>query len=1329
MSANQWIKSAWVRRTALGVLVLMAAFALFALAMTQAPGRWLVSGLVDGRAIGAAGNVRIEGLSGNMLGRFSIDRLSLHDGDGVWLSAEGVDIRWSPVSLVDGPVQIQTLSIERILVERRPTPQARTTPVGHGRAPELDLHRLSVTHLTLAPGVLGAGSVFAINGTARFAANTIDQLALEMVRLDQAGDRLDMHLARSVQGVINGDFNLTGSPNGPFTTLLQLPGSELALTGTLAGTVAEGAGRLRLTADNHRLGEGQLDWQDNQWTLTSDLDLAMLEALDPRFRSIFRQPQLTASGPLVPRNVETLQLSVADAQLQARRAAADSWSVNARAGEQVLSFWLAGQAEIAALSLEGEYLPGPTRRFDGQILIDGIEHEAARITTLAGTIELALPTAGPRLELDLEARGVGFEAETARHFFTENATFFVRAGRDGSTTQIDTFRIDTGVLTAQGQARIGTRVEALDSRIRISDLSNLSDALAGGAALDIRTSGSDGFALQLDASMVEWPDAYQQLASGLRLETGFVPGPTGWSLRDAVLATNAGEMTLSGLYQTLTDWSITGDGALVLDIDNGQVRGDGVVALAVALTASEAGLSGRAAFTTPELHFAGQSLSTPTLDLRGQMREGLSQLDWGFTSSLGGQPVQLRGTLDLANDHVDVRLASGEIGAWRGTSRLDLDGGAISAELAAAAEPYGHVNLNYSGHSRAVLEGRVEIDARSSALQVDALRLEPAVLRLTGPLSGMAFEGEVQGHYEAPFDFDFIGLLDLANDPARAELNLSGLWGEHRLSSNGPLVLSSEYQALLGVIGIDDGEISFFVSPTRMTANARRAPFSILGLATRLPGLGGQFDAEIALASTHDHWAGYGRVVSTDLHGSDLPDSPHVSVDAAFSVDGTNQLALDLTGETIRLQLVLEDDGSALAGNVRMNGDVETLAALVLPASTTISGGIIANIDIGGSREQPALSGTVDYQDGIVTAASSGTNLHDIAVSLELEGHHVDILTARATDGRTGVITASGEFDLIDGRMDGAVVVDARSVRLVRRSDIQATVSGETRLSADETGWHISGSSNLDRLDLSPAGGGGAPVPDLAVVEINLPAGRKPGPRRVLPISLDYRVTAQNGVLVAGRGFASEWGVDFHATGKASAPQISGEANLIAGTAFLVNRRFVLQRGVVSLDGDLTDAQIDLAARHVRRDLTVDAHVEGLVASPSLTFTSEPELPEDEIFSRLLFDRAATALSPFEAAQMATQLSGHSIIGLVGNLRDLAGVDQLLIGGGDNGELTVTAGRRLGENLYVEVESGLAVELGSTRVEWALTPEISLLSRLSGDTDASVSLRWRREYD
>ncbi|WP_296170396.1 translocation/assembly module TamB domain-containing protein, partial [uncultured Brevundimonas sp.] len=107
--------------------------------------------------------------------------------------------------------------------------------------------------------------------------------------------------------------------------------------------------------------------------------------------------------------------------------------------------------------------------------------------------------------------------------------------------------------------------------------------------------------------------------------------------------------------------------------------------------------------------------------------------------------------------------------------------------------------------------------------------------------------------------------------------------------------------------------------------------------------------------------------------------------------------------------------------------------------------------------------------------------------------------------------------------------------------------------------------------------------------------------------------------------------------------------------------------------------------------------------------------------------RSASQLSGFEAAQLAAgvaSLAGGGGFDVIGNLRELAGLDRLSFGGEASG-LTIAGGRYLRDDLYLEVigggDNGAAVNL-----EWQVRRNLTVSTKFGGE-GASLSIRWRRQ--
>ena len=91
-------RRSWVRRgsvTAAVVLALLAGLAALLRFGALTPfGRSLAEQALDGLNVGGYGRLHVEGLGGDVWRDFTLRRLTIADGHGVWLDAHAVRIRW-----------------------------------------------------------------------------------------------------------------------------------------------------------------------------------------------------------------------------------------------------------------------------------------------------------------------------------------------------------------------------------------------------------------------------------------------------------------------------------------------------------------------------------------------------------------------------------------------------------------------------------------------------------------------------------------------------------------------------------------------------------------------------------------------------------------------------------------------------------------------------------------------------------------------------------------------------------------------------------------------------------------------------------------------------------------------------------------------------------------------------------------------------------------------------------------------------------------------------------------------------------------------------------
>lgn len=128
-----------------------------------------------------------------------------------------------------------------------------------------------------------------------------------------------------------------------------------------------------------------------------------------------------------------------------------------------------------------------------------------------------------------------------------------------------------------------------------------------------------------------------------------------------------------------------------------------------------------------------------------------------------------------------------------------------------------------------------------------------------------------------------------------------------------------------------------------------------------------------------------------------------------------------------------------------------------------------------------------------------------------------------------------------------------------------------------------------------------------------------------------------------------------------------------------------------------------------------------------------PFLPENEVLARILFGTSVGELTAVEAVQLASavySLSNGGGQGILGGIRRAIGVDRLSIEN-DNGReyvTTITGGKYLTNNVYVEVSTAPATGETATSVEIDLTRNLSLVTRRTIDHDNNLSVRWFWDY-
>ncbi len=433
----------------------------------------------------------------------------------------------------------------------------------------------------------------------------------------------------------------------------------------------------------------------------------------------------------------------------------------------------------------------------------------------------------------------------------------------------------------------------------------------------------------------------------------------------------------------------------------------------------------------------------------------------------------------------------------------------------------------------------------------------------------------------------------------------------------------------------------------------------------------------------------------------------------------------------------LPRDG-ALAGQLQWAGDARDIVTLMAFDRVSLQGAIEADITLGGTISAPTVGGALELRGGRYENFTLGTILEELTLRVAPRGSQVTLEMA-GRDPLGGTLAVAGQLDvsrLDDPRFDATATMT--SLLAAQRDDVTATVSGAIRAAGTLDRSTVTGTVTGDRIDLRLVDTLPPSVVELPVVDPALgPTDQAPGTSTDTPsprVALDLVLDLPSRVYVQGRGLDSEWAGRFHVGGSEVAPLVTGQIAPVRGTFDFFGKRFRLGAGQIALgsNGD-DDPVLNLTASHSSDDLVTTVTVTGAASRPEIAFSSQPPLPQEEILSRLLFDRSSAQLDPLQAVQLAQAAATLSGYGGGGGLLDLArstlGVDVLAFAPGAEGELgRLEAGKYLTDRVYLGVEQGAVANSTEATVEVEVTPNVSVRTGVGADQSGKAKVQFKWDY-
>lgn len=1333
------------------------------------PGRGLVTSFVAGKKIGRYGRINVEGVRGDLFDDFTIDRVTVTDANGVWLEARKVHVDWDWWPLVARRFHATRIDAQVIRLIRKPLVEPSTTPP---KPPPIsvDIDRFT-TNVELLQGFSQEYGRWRLTGDARVPRNGAktasvnaysrtrpgDYLRLAATfggRLDQTRINLRAHEAQG--GPIAGALGY--SPDRPFA-------AAAVVNGQIVDAVVRTGDFTPLTVKGRYGPEGS--------RISGYFNFTGSKLLEPFVTRIGRTARFGfATAPDADHD---------GMQGVAWRLMADNINSHASGLISLKDRNAPGgiRLEISTPSLTrlaGARLAGPAAytgvfrgdaaswRLTGAASLIGADLSSYRARRISGPLNIGAKAGRFDVDGDIRATGGSTAGVVGGLLGAEPRIRFTAARHTDGALLLRSVDVRGQALTLTGSgARALNGGLGFRGRGEITDVSRLRHGARGAFSGPITASKGKGAA--------PWRIAFDGRGRGLVVglsELDRLLGPT-----PRLVATGA----LTGGRIAIEDARLTGVKGSATT--RGLIEGDGRLRLALTWTAQgpfgvgpvavDGAMTGDGALTG--------SLARPRADLRAHFDDvaagalKLTQADLILSFRRGDDASDGRVSLTAGSNYGPAR-ASGNFFLGGGRIRLtdvDLNAGGVVAQGAVALSSNipSSADLTFTARPGAFLasgeaDGRVRltegpgddtailvVTGRNVRLAGSAYVIRTLDLNGRGTLDRLPFTLKTDIGGATPVEFDGTGVFSREGKAQSVVLEGSGRVREIAFTTRNPAVIAFAGDGRVARVDLGVGG-GVLLGELRQDSHATllEANLSSVELGSLAPDMRGRITGRVSLRGS----------------GADLSGSANIDMQGVRSIDAPRGLAVNgsvnalLVGNTLRVQAQARDSDAVqasaditlpveasaapfrlavvrtrdMSGEISIQGQIQPIWDLLAGGERSLSGQVNAHATLAGSIAAPRLNGRLDLQQGTFRDSATGVRLEGVTLASRFDDTTGLVEAFSANDGSGGTATGQGRIGLKQGSGSSFQLALTR-FRIIDNDIAQARASGPLTVTRGEHGdITLSGRMAVDeaRIEANPPGVNG--IIRMDVVEINKPGGDIPeaeqNRQRGLQFGVDVSLRAPSGVRVVGRGLNVDMSLDARVTGTIAHPILTGNAGVVRGDYEFGGKRFVFDdRGTVALSTNPELIRLNLQATREDPALTATIRVTGTAAKPEIALTSTPALPQDEILSQVLFGRSASQLSPFQAAQLASgvaALAGGGGFDVIGNLRELAGLDRLSFGG-EASSLTVAGGRYITDDVYLEIigggEGGAAVN-----VEWQVRRNLAISSKFGGQGDASLSIRWRR---
>ncbi|ACT58461.1 translocation/assembly module TamB domain-containing protein [Hirschia baltica] len=1350
-------------------------------------GRGIIEDQLEGRII-AGQQIQIDGFEGDVLGRFKIAKLSIQDTDGEWLNAQNAELKWKPLKLIGKTLYLNSIGIGSIDVSRKPLLPASPekdddeTPssifIKRFVLEEADIPKVSIAQETGLPETRHSLNLSAdIGSTQSYLKLATSTAGLNddgsLIRQDEETINIDLNW--SLKKLLNGHVDIKIPQNGFVSTFLPAPLEDdltLLFSGkgdlknweslgnlslgpktiaSLDGKSTASVAKFNIIADleGFALANPATDRLGSTLNLDLDANLTSLRKAELTAHFVSRVLEISTSGPVNLRKPEML----------------DIWTLKA----DILSLTqLSQMPDLKAKSakFDGVWQYGDTQsKLAGKLIADQFAYSGRTIQSAEINLDSQLADDTLKFKIDTATNKLRTQIAALDDALGAKLTSNIRGQLDiaSQNLNLDQFELKAAQFDTSGKGNLSTEGKSsfkLNSNLK--NVSHFTDALNGAIQFNTtldRAGPSAPFKLSLKSKNSEITSSNENIQA-------FLDGPVNLDVAASMLA--SGPITFdanidSGANMALVRGSMENEQLITklvanipaLNLQSVQARN---AVLALDLNGPLTNLTEDLSFTASSIAANGLDIADLSLTSNGQIQDGGILTDIQIEASANDRP--LKGTSQISYDNgleiktLQANWADLNLNANASLSdqaplnaTIDLKGTLAALGLDGAIDVQG----NLTGET-------LQLSAKATDLVFGDTLLPVTTINASGKPNAFDFDVKTNGFMtlvapDTPVEIVIRGNATQVEESRNITFSLDGKMDEESFSSVEPVKITQSADLLSIDAKLDSlgGIINLSGSKTQTDTGLKLAietlSLSRINALFGREGLTGSLDANADWSAQDTTGSGtYNLELKDAGREGDAIAFINASIDGEFIEERLVSVFEAHNGGDLNVDAVFSVPMQVENGIPNLNqndvarldigalGKLEAAWALVGLDSVALNGFFELNAE----AEAPLLElrpvGQATISDTDFEHDRYGARMSNIEALVNFDTKSIELESATATGVDGGTVSGSGKM-FLSPETPSAMHIDFDNFGAIKQDGLAANFTGRLDVTRAIEGIKIAGDLNIDQAKVNIAQFGSSGVKTIDVIfldEIDDLENQEPEVSPTSKMALDMKVTADRRVYVTGRGLNIELSADTRIKGTLKTPDVRGTANIVRGEFSLLGQPFAFSEGVVRLDGNPAEATTDMQARRTSDGVTSIINVSGSVRSPTISFSSSPDLPEDEIISRLLFGRAPTQLSAVEAAQLAVAAANMTGNGEgfspLSSIQNAIGLDRLVVSQDADSNPQLETGKYLSENVYVELRSRASGQ-SDLAIEWEPVENVEVGTVFGNENGAKVSVEWKKELD